>query len=254
MAVRSAAIPWGAVAITGGSITGTNVPYVAGRSAVPLIGVSSGSMGNNGALSGITALPLAYPNAYCYFPANAIVSGSAAGWYFTQFSGTQAGTVFNNTYTSGMPAIPASPTPFVTTGPGAFTGDTSTETALVLPIAAGAMGNNGIIEFWLSFSATNSAGTKTLVPKFGSTILAALSAITTQVNQDVVGFIANRGVAAQQIARAWAPTQNSMATSGTVYPTENSANALNFFVTMARNTATDNFILEFGRAQVSYAA
>jgi hypothetical protein len=244
----------GTAAITGGSITGTNVPYVVGRNAVPLVGVSSGTMGNNGALSGITALPLAYPNAYCFFPANAIVSGSSAGWYFTQFSSTTAGTVFNNTYTSGMPTVPSSPTAFSTTGPGAFTGDTTTETALVIPIPAGALGANGILEFWLSFAATNSAGTKTLVPKYGSTTLGAITAITTQVNQDMLGFLANRGVATGQVARVWAPTQNSMATAGEVYPTENSGNALNFSVTMARNTATDNCVLEFARLNLAYSA
>src|SRR5579859_1785192 len=92
---------------------------------IPFIVANTGTMGNNGALTLGTALPSTYANAYVYLPANAISAGSAAGWYFCQFSSTTVGTVFNNTYSSGTPQIPAALVSFATTGPGAYTGVTT---------------------------------------------------------------------------------------------------------------------------------
>src|ERR1700693_852831 len=93
------------------------------QNAIPMILPSSGTIGNNGALSALTALPTIYANAYLYFPAGAIVAGSLAGLYYCIMSSTTAGTIYNNTYdtTLGvMPTIPANPVPFVTPGPGAY--------------------------------------------------------------------------------------------------------------------------------------
>lgn len=96
-------------------------------SVVPFIYPSSGSMADNGALTLTTALPTTYPHAFVRLPADAISAGSAAGWYYTVFSSTTAATVYNNAYTSGSPAVPASPTAFVTTGPGAYTQTTASD-------------------------------------------------------------------------------------------------------------------------------
>src|SRR5690349_7786608 len=108
-----------AVAITGG----TGIPILLATGGIPLIGLSSGSVAANGAISAITALPAVYPSAYCYFPANALATSIAAGWYYCTFSTTTAGVAFLDPYTSGIPTIPTSPTA-VTDGRGAFTGHT----------------------------------------------------------------------------------------------------------------------------------
>ncbi len=105
------------------------IPLVSGG--VPVYVPSSGSIANNGALTLTTALPLIYPNVYLYFPANAIAAGSAAGKYYCQMSSTTVGVIFNNTYVSGTPVVPTSPTAFVTTGPGAYTQTISTNITLI---------------------------------------------------------------------------------------------------------------------------
>jgi hypothetical protein len=78
-----------------------------------------------GSISGYgTPLPRAVGNSYSYFPAGALSTGSAAGWYWTNWSASTVGQAYNNTYTpgtSGTPTVVGSPTAFVSTGPGAFT-------------------------------------------------------------------------------------------------------------------------------------
>jgi hypothetical protein len=46
----------------------TGIEIIVAHTAIPFIHISSGSIAANGAISGITALPSAYPRAYCYFP------------------------------------------------------------------------------------------------------------------------------------------------------------------------------------------
>jgi hypothetical protein len=111
-----------------GAVTGTatGLPFVYAKWTIPVITGSSGSIGNNGALTGFTATParLFAEGAYVYYPANAIAAGVAAGFYWTVFSSTTAGTIYNSTYTTGTP-VAGTLTAFATTGPGAYTGATS---------------------------------------------------------------------------------------------------------------------------------
>lgn len=152
------------------TFTGTHIgdTYPVGSNSIPLIGLSTGSVAAGGAISGITALPLAYPAAYCWFPANILAASIAAGWYYCTFSSTTAGTAFLNTYTSGVPTIPGTPTPVVA-GQGAFTGDTGTETALQITIPANALGANGAIRFSVQIHYTSNANTKTFMLKHSGT-------------------------------------------------------------------------------------
>ena len=113
---------------------------------------SSGSIGNNGALTGITALTNtaglllgAGNGVYMYFPLNAIATGIAAGWYYVVLYSTTAGTIYNNTYTSGVPTIPTSPTAFVTTGPGAYTQTTAAITSYQFTVIGNTLGANGAV-------------------------------------------------------------------------------------------------------------
>lgn len=245
METNTSGIPYNpaAVAITGGTITGTNVPYVLSKSGIPFISLSSGSVSAVGAISAITALPTTYASAYCWFPANALATAIAAGWYYCTFSSATAGTAFLNTYTSGTPTIPASPTA-VTDGKGAFTGNATTVTGPTIAVAAGLLGTKGLLRAYVDLSATNSAGTKIVVMKYGSTAFSTANAITTQIYKSEIVTIQNRGIAASQVGRSYAPTQNSIATSSEMYATENSAIALNASFGLTMNTATDNGIIE----------
>lgn len=100
-------------------------------------------MGNNGAYVAGTAYGKTYGKCYVYFAVNQIATGVAAGWYYAEASSTTAFTVYNNNpAATGMPTAPTSKTAFVTTGPGAITGDT-TEQGLLVPIAANQPGLSG---------------------------------------------------------------------------------------------------------------
>jgi hypothetical protein len=129
-------------------VSGSSVPYTLFSTGIPFIIVSSGSMGNNGALTITGAVASIYPNAYVYLPSGAISSGSAAGYYYAIFSSTTAATVYNNTYTpgSGVPTVPASPTAFSTTGPGAYTQSASPPNPFSVVVPANALSINGKIE------------------------------------------------------------------------------------------------------------
>ena len=166
------------------------------------IGVpSSGTMGNNGALSALTALPTTYSGGiYLYFPANAIAAGVAAGLYYCIMSSTTAGTVYNNTYTSGVPTAPASPTAFSTTGPGAYTQTTGVDITLRSdPILGGTMGPNGSIRAIPLFVYNNTVGNKTHGVKL-STAYFAFVVTTTSVSIQYNVLIGNSGSQSYQTA------------------------------------------------------
>ena len=160
-------LPAGSV-FTNPTLTGnvTGARGVIAQWAIPFIITSSGSIADNGALTGVTALPATFSaGAYCYFPANAISAGSAAGWYWTKFSSTTAGTIYNSTYTTGIPTA-GTDTAFATTGPGAYVG-VITEQGITIPVAAGLLGSKGAIIAQIAYGATNNANAKTARLRFG---------------------------------------------------------------------------------------
>jgi hypothetical protein len=226
------------------SLAASTLPYVMGQSHIPLVLVSSGTMGNNGALSGITAVATTYPNAYVWMPAGAISSGSAAGWYYAVFSSTTAATVYNNTYTSGTPAIPGSPTAFATTGPGAYTQTTGSNIAsYTLAIAGNTIGANGSIQITGSRTHNNSAGGKTLTYNYGSYAFGALTA-TTSLSGGFFGGLSNRGVANVQV-----PLTNPNGGTGTTgsaigFGAIDSTSSQNLVMNLQLATATDTMTLE----------
>ena len=229
-------------------VTPTGVPYSLSKSGIPFIKASSGTMGNNGAVSAMTALPKVFSSgAYLWLPAGAIAAGvpAAPAWYWFVASSTTAGTVFNSTYTSGTPAVGVA-TPFVTTGPGAFVGSTATITGPSLSIPAGSLGVNGRIEVDLALAHNTAAGNKTYAIVYGgvgSTMWTATQ--TNQVNAIVKAFAQNRGILTVQSCGGAYAVQTSAA-NGTlmVDGTENTANAVPIALTMLADTATNHTIIE----------
>lgn len=221
------------------------VPQILGQSHIPFVLPSSGTMGNNGALSAITALPTTYANAYLWCPANAISAGSAAGWYYTQMSSTTAGTVFNNTYTSGTLAIPGTPTPFVTTGPGAYTQTTGSNiAAYTLAIAGNAIGANGSVFIQALKTLPNTSGNKILTLNYGSYAFATQTVNSGSLSVSHVGGFSNRGVTNAQV-----PLSNAVATIGgnaaaAVFGAIDSTTSQNLIVYEQLATATDYLVLE----------
>lgn len=180
--------------------TGYGIPQVLAQSGIAFVLPSSGSVAANGNLSGLTAFNTSYGWCYCYFPAGAVFAGSVAGWYLTNLTGATVGTIYNNTYTSGQPRIPAIPTPIVAAGPGAYT----QTTAIDIPgpsaiVPAGAMGANGALYWERATNNNNTAGTKSYATFFGALSISAASQ-TTNPYAGAIGTIKNRGSASAQHA------------------------------------------------------
>lgn len=165
---------------------------------------------NNGVVTFGTALTVGYPGGvWLYFPAGALYIGSLAGFYYSTATTTVA-TVYTNylaASTSGMGGtgvftIPASPTPTVATGPGAFVQTTATVFAPGASVPANTMGVNGSITVRLAVRNNTTAGNKTLQAVFGaSTTTATINSlgVTTAAQTAQVATIYNRGVANAQI-------------------------------------------------------
>jgi hypothetical protein len=226
-----------------GSVTtsgGYKVPYTLIETGIPFV-LTSGSMGNNGALTLTTAVATAYPSAYVYMPAGAIEVGSAAGWYYAVFSTTGAATIYNNVYSSGQPTIPASPTAFSTTGPGAFTFSTaSSYSGVSVTLAANAMGINGSVEFIWTATANNSANSKFARALFGGQTPAGATAFTSQTNGRFNATVQNRGVA------------NAQTTNGASFANGNvsAANSTTAINTASNVTINSNLFLNASTSDV----
>lgn len=234
---------------------GTGLTVIA--SAIPFIFPGSGSMANNGAVTLTTPLNIAYANAFMWFTAGQIFSGSLAGWYFAQMSSTTLGTVFSNTYTPGIPAIPALPTTFVSVGPGAFTGDVTEGFGPQITIAANSLVANStlvIVAIW----AMSITGQKVLQVRYSGTGGTALNGNNTASSASSAvsrATIFNREVS-QQAALMFTQTTNGGASlaqvsSGMVYPTVNATLSSSLVIGATRASAADNVVLEGFQIEVT---
>lgn len=218
--------------------------FTVSGSAISFLKASSGSVGNNCAITGMTALPRTISGgAYIYLPLNAIAAGSAAGWYWFVASSTTAGTCYNSTYSSGTPTR-GTATAFSTTGPGAFTGATGAVTSVSIPIPANSLGRNGRLRATYGFSATSSGSNKIVASVFGSTTL--LSTTTASGTSAMAqSYIMNRDATNVQSTGGMASTTASGL--GIANPTdgaEDTTAVKSVTFTLNAALATDNIILE----------
>lgn len=234
-------------------------PYKVASWAVPSGIAPSGTMADNGAVTLGTALLLTYSGGiWLYFPANAIQAGSAAGLYWTVMSSTTVGTVYNNTLNGAteVPYYVSSPTAFVTTGPGAFTG-VETEVQLgTVTIPANTMGPNGQVVVLTGWEYTNSASTKTPRVRFGGTsgteyLTDGLT--TTQTYQHYLS-IRNRGVTNKQVGHSTQVNTsfNHATSTAAVSTVDTTADVL--VVISGQKVAADQMVLEFADVSVTYGA
>lgn len=234
-----------------GNVTGAMKDFA--KWGIPFIHLSSGSIGNNGALTGVTALPTTFSNgAWVLLPAGAIAAGvpAAAAWYWCVFSSTTAGTIYNSTYSSGVPGL-GTATAFATTGPGAFTGLVTENNGPSISITAGAMGANGMIEVDTYLKAVGAGGGKTIKTKFGATTVYTAAPGTGDASNR--SRIANlSGVQTAQVAGNF-PTISTDSV-GLTFPAENTANAVTVAISLQKASATDHAILPFGGIRVAYGA
>lgn len=213
------------------------------QNAIPFISLSTGSIAANGALTGITALPQIYPDAFCWFPANAVATVSAAGWYYCTFSSTTVGVVFLNQPNLSAPAIPATLVP-VTDGKGAYVGDTTEEFGPSIPLIAGALGVNGILRLFERYTMTNNAGVKTGRTRMSGNAGTVMfsDVLTSLATAAFTGIIANRGKANSQMSQAM-NTLNGVLTADILAAVDTTA-AATVVLSLQKATATDNLILD----------
>lgn len=132
-------------------------PQVIAQTGIPMIippgnGLSAGVQfsGTIGAFNivGAQVMPVIFPACFMYFPANQIAGTSnTAGFYYVVMTSTTAGRVYNNKYTSDIPAAPANPAAFSGVTNGAWLTQTTADVAFVmLPVCGGSMGPNGSLE------------------------------------------------------------------------------------------------------------
>lgn len=215
-------------------------PNILAQSGIPIIMPSSGTIGNNGALSGITALATTYSNGcWMYFPAGAIFAGSVAAVYWVVMSSTTAGTIYQNTIPTGQPTAPSAANllPWVTTGPGAYTQTTgSFVSVLTVPVPGASIGPYGRLRAFFIFSNNNSAGAKTGQYNFGGTGIAGASN-TTNLSAPSEHQIYNRGVTNSQVCQPGGGY--AAAAAGPVLFTQDTTQAVNMSFQTQLATATD---------------
>lgn len=133
-----------------------------------------------------------------YFPAGAVFAGSSAGMYFVSLSSATTGTIFNNVYASGTPAIPAVPIAIVAAGPGAYVQTVGSDLTLInLTLTGGAIGLNGYVRSECTQSASNSAFNKYIRHKLAGNQYRQMGSTTTQTQRAWPSF----SIAARSILR-----------------------------------------------------
>jgi hypothetical protein len=250
-----------AVAITGGTLTGTNVEYIVASWAIPVGVAPSGTMANNGAVTMGTAFTTTYSGGiWLWYPAGAVAAGvpAAATYLWTVMSSTTLGTVYNSTFNGLSVPTMGVQTAYVTTGPGAFTGAVTSQAAIIATIPANAMGASGSVIFEYEVVPNNTAGSKIGKVQFntsaaaGGTQVSQLSTTTTHMGSS--GTIQNRGATNSQV--------KSITALGQVAATDNVANVYSALDTTAatyvvysldhNGVATDNSVIERGSVRVRY--
>lgn len=225
---------------------------------VPIILPSSGSVGANGALSGITALPTTYSaGAWMHFPAGAVYSGSAAGFYWTVMSSTTAGTIYNSTFTPGTSTFCSTGTTTAVSdaGPGAYTASTSEIDMAYWTIPANSMGPNGWAELSEIRVNNNSGNNKTHQVRYsgtGSTIVYQVILTTGPEHQNNV-IIRNRGATNRNMVFGISNTPYTAGAGTPGYMTVDTTANTNLVTTGTKAVATDNVILEGGFLRVWHA-
>lgn len=236
------------VAIIGGS----GVEIKVAEWGVPVLIAPTGTMANNGAVTLGTALGRTYVDCFMAFAAGAIAAGVPAvtTWYYVQMSSATVGVVFNNPIVPGAawtPTIPASPTAFATTGPGAYTGVIAEVQGPTVSVPGNSLGANGRLimrdQFW---QFNNTAGVKTPRLKFGGTTYFNPGP-STQLNAIPVLIVQNAGKTNVQLGFVGG-NYGSIAVISTnmVSSAIDTTAAQNAVFSLQIATATDYLVLENG--------
>ena len=136
---------------------------------------------------------------WCYMPSGFGRTAYPAGWYWAVFSSDTAGILYNNVYTSGVPARHASPTAFVENLSGWLTQTTSEVTGPTgLTYRGGLMGKSGALKAHLR-GIGNATANKYYKLYLGSTLVQYLQPVTTSPNWEMLVSTCNQGSESLQI-------------------------------------------------------
>ncbi len=212
--------------------------------ATTLLWLSGTNSTTNTAASGTTySVPLdyAYPRAYFYIPSGPITS---AGLYYCVPASTTVATCYNNTYTSGTPTTPGSPTAFSGLTAGTYPQSTAAINLITAAVAAGSLQLNGCLDADFSWTNNNSANTKGFFTMYNTTGTTLSS--TTTTSSRMQEKICNAGNAAVQSGVAWVTgaASSTVTTPNPIRGTVNSAAAFNTYIGVTLATATDTATLE----------
>lgn len=227
-------------------------PSITRASGLPFVMPSSGNIAStSGQVTVGTGFDYVIGPSYTYFPANALYSASPAGWYYTNWAALTIGTVYANTYTSGTPEIPSTPTP-LTTVVGAYTQVTGFDvTGPNYVIPGGFMGPNGMLEWGRAVNNNNSAGAKVYNTYLGNTNFQGLSQ-TTNPREAGLGTLRNRGRETAQIGVNAAHGDTNNASSLPRLAIDTRANQI-ASMTIQLAVATDYAIIEGHHFRVTRA-
>ena len=136
---------------------------------------------------------------WMYMPASFGGSSYPAGWYWAVFSSDTAGILYTDTYTSGTPKRPASPTAFPTNLTGWLTTTTAEITGPTgFVLAGGSMGKNGSLKAHLRL-AGNITGSKNYKMYSGASQICAIGSVTTNPDSESIVSIKNQGSESLQL-------------------------------------------------------
>lgn len=212
---------------------------------IPLIIAPTGSIADNGVLTSGTANPLTYLKTYTWFPTGAIFTASVAGWYWTVWTTTTAATIYQETWNgTSDPVAIASPTAWVKTGPGAFTGPTTEAVYATLALAAASVTSRYALE--IETQHTNNANAKTLKARMtdvNGTTLASYT-LTSFLHAKTLTVVKVNGVADKQRVTAELITAAAIARQTPALAAETTSAAWAIALSFTKATATDVAVLE----------
>ena len=213
--------------------------------AQPFLIAPSGTMGADGALVLGTALPRIIRQAWVYFPAGAVFTGSPVGWYYTEFASTTIGTVFADTYTTGLPDFPSAGVAVTGPGPGAFAGVVGSVTGPSITVPGGMLSTGSRVRQVWSIEPNSTAGTKNMRSTVAGTVVTTLSVTTAglrtwveYVLRDATGLTMDFQSSGSSSTGLGTVTLNNL----TPY---NPAASIDFAATLQNNLATDVVVLNY---------
>lgn len=183
-----------------------------------------------------------YAAAYVYLPANAYGASSAAGWYYATFQSATIGTVYTATYTSGTPAVVASPTALTSTV-GTFTGNTTQVAGISYTLAGNVLGVNGELDLRNLISVSGNTNQKNWVWQYGGATIASGNTSASTTTASACDYsMWNRGVTSAQVSISGSACGIGAVSAGTLAVDSTTSHSVTFSVWPG--TATDVTVIE----------